>query len=255
MRYVIFGPGRVGANMDYYLRTLGHDVRLISRRAAEKEKDNCLRVIERSDVVAAALPDDSLQSWRAEWSEAIGDRPMVHFSGATQVHGMWSYHPLYSFPDKVLDIETLKSIAFACVPGEAQFGDVFPGMENRVFSVSHEDRAYYHALAVLSGNLTAFIWNETAKAFRERFSADGGAEPSLVLKAYFESIVARFAEAPEGSMTGPLARRDRSSVEANLAALDSARARLADERPGRADLSPLYRAYLAAAWPDFSKPE
>lgn len=246
MKYVIFGPGRVGRNIDHYLRTLGHEVRIISRREAQAEKARCERLIASSQCVIAALPDDGLSAWRAEWAHAIEARPAVHFSGAALVDGMLGYHPLYSFPNEILDLSVLQSIAFACPPDAPALAQLFPGMTNATFTVLDEDRAYYHALAVLSGNLAAFTWNETAKIFAERFAPSGAQTSTSVLKAYFESIVARFSETPENSMTGPVARRDTTSIAANIAALDRAH----QKDPRQANLPALYRAFVDAAWPD-----
>ncbi len=253
--YALFGPGRVGRNMAHYLRALGHDVTVLSRADAEERPGRCEHAIIACDIVLAAVPDDALEAWRARWAPVAGDRPLAHFSGAATLRGVNSYHPLYSFPDDILNFDDLRSIAFACAPGQAAFRDIFPQAENLTFTVAAEDRAYYHALAVISGNFSAFVWNETAKAFRTRFEMEGekagdnakAPDMAAVLRAYFTSVVDRFAAAPENSMTGPVARRDRSSVKANLAALKTAQA----ESPQSTDLAKLYNAFLAAAWPDY----
>jgi predicted short-subunit dehydrogenase-like oxidoreductase (DUF2520 family) len=55
-------------------------------------------------------------------------------------------------------------------------------------------------------------------------------------------LVDRFREHPFDSMTGPVKRRDRATVEANLAALEN-----------EPELVSLYATFLALAWPDFLK--
>jgi predicted short-subunit dehydrogenase-like oxidoreductase (DUF2520 family) len=99
----------------------------------------------------------------------------------------------------------------------------------------NEDRAFYHALAVVSGNFAAHLWNEAAAAFAARITPNAGD----ILSDYFGSVVARFRESPTASLTGPVARRDGATVKANLDAL------AAEPR-----LQSLYRAFLDSAWPD-----
>ncbi len=238
MRYVIFGNGRVGANMAAYLRRLGHSVDIVTRNDAETHRDHCLRVVQTADIVAAAIPDGKLPAWREAWRDLLAEKTAIHFSGAAAVEGMYGYHPLYSFPATLVDAAAMEKIAFACPAAGPSFQDVFPGASNPSFVIADADRAFYHALAVLSGNLPAFTWNQTAPSFEqlsERAARD-------IMGVYLQSLVDRFLESPADSLTGPVARRDETTVAANLEALEKAPA-----------LRRLYEAFLDAAWPDFQR--
>jgi len=234
--YVIFGNGRVGVNMASYLEHLGHTVSLISRMQGVDNPSECEMLVQNADIIVAAIPDSKLQNWWNEWRAVVGVKTAIHFSGAVTIDGVYGFHPLYSFPKSVLPIETMQGIAFACPLGGPSFGDVFPIAPNPNFEIADCDRARYHALAVLSGNLVGYIWNETAKEFAE-FS-DMPSE--ILLENYLTSIVERFAENPTASITGPIARHDEVTVKENLSAL-----------AGNAKLKGLYVAFLAAAWPEF----
>ena len=234
--YVIFGQGRVGANVTAYLRHLGHAVSVVTHEDADAATDETDAKIEAADIVAAAIPDDDLQGWHDKWHTVAAGKTIIHFSGAVSVAGMYSYHPLHSFPNSMLTMEEWNAVAFACPETGPAFEIIFPGAANRHFTIAEQDRAKYHALAVISGNFASFLWNETAKAFGDLSVKDR----DLVLGNYFNSIVARFAESPLSSMTGPMARRDRQTVEKNMAALK--------ENPV---LGELYEAFLNAAWPEF----
>lgn len=236
--YTIFGAGRVGRNMAAYLSHLGHEAHLIARQEAENAADKCREMIDRSDVVAAAIPDSALAGWAETWRRACANKTVIHFSGALSVDGLFSYHPLFSFPKSQLSPAAMQAIAIARQEGAPPFAEIVPGALNPEFVVADADRAYYHALAVLSGNFASFLWNETAKGFSERLAI----APETVLASYFAGLVDRFRESPFDSLTGPVARRDRTTVEANLAALEN------DPK-----LTGLYRAFLAAAWPDFDE--
>lgn len=235
-RYLVFGPGRVGGNFAAYARHLGHEAKLISHAEAATETEKCRALIGEADIVAAAVPDSALAEWARTWRESLGDKPAIHFSGALLIEGLLSYHPLYSFPAAVLAPETLQAIAFAREEKAPSFADILPGAPNPDFVVKAKDRAYYHALAVLSGNFAAYLWNESAKAAASRLEID----PGTVLASYLAGVVERFRESPFASLTGPIARHDRASVEANLAALS--------DEPR---LKALYQTFLEAAWPDY----
>lgn len=235
-KFVVFGTGRVGRNMSAYLRALGHDVLSISRAEAEEalaRED----AVQASDAVLAAIPDGALERWAAHWRRRLPGKTLIHFSGALVIDGMKSYHPLYSFPRTELSFDTIRAVAIARQEGAPPFAQVVPGAANPEFVIADADRAYYHALAVLSGNFAAFVWNETAKGFAGRL----GVAPADVMASYLAGVVDRFVESPFDSLTGPLARKDRASVEANLKALE-----------GEPRLAALYRAFLDAAWPDYA---
>ena len=234
--YVIFGPGRVGGSMASYLEQLGHTVILVSRAEAEQSKPKCAKLIADADIIAAAIPDDKLAPWRDEWRDVVAGKMTIHFSGAINIDGLHSFHPLYSFSQSALPLSKMKEIAFACPVDGPQFSDVFPNAPNPHFAIANEDRARYHALAVLSGNLASFIWNETANEFATLTSTP----PDKILQSYLGSIVDRFVESPTASLTGPIARKDERTVEKNLEGLAAS-----------PKLKGLYEAFLTAAWPGF----
>lgn len=235
MRMLIFGTGRVGASIALYASYLGAEVSVATRDMAEGDRSQVGSLIRDADLVAAAIPDDRLLAWFQEWRGEIGSRLAIHFSGALTIGGMRGYHPLYSFPKTPLPPQTMAAIAIAREEGAPPFGAVLPGAANPEFAVRAADRPYYHALAVLSGNFAAHIWNEAAKGFAARF----GLPPETMLAGYLAGVVDRFRESPFNSMTGPVARQDAQSVAANLEAL-----------AGEPRLKALYEAFLASAWPD-----
>lgn len=230
MRIVIFGAGRVGRSFGAYAASLGGEITLLSRG------EDGAAAVARADLVAAAIPDDALPAWFDEWRTALAGKHRLHFSGARVIAGLPGYHPLYSFPAAPLDPKAFGLIAMAREPDAAPFSTLLPGAKNPEFVVRDEDRAFYHALAVVSGNFAAHLWNETAAAFAARLGPKAGE----VLGAYFSSVIDRFVESPAASLTGPVARRDAETVKANLEAL-----------AGEPRLKALYRAFLRSAWPDY----
>jgi predicted short-subunit dehydrogenase-like oxidoreductase (DUF2520 family) len=237
MRVLIFGSGRVGASFAAYLAHLGHEISVISRSDIAADRARVALCVRNADLVAAAIPDDLLSAWAGEWRAELSGKKAIHFSGAVLIDGINSYHPLFSFPTSPLPPAVMSRISIAREKGAPAFGDLFPGAPNPEIEISAADRPYYHALAVLSGNFAAFLWNETAKGFADRF----GLPPETILAPYLEGVVDRFRETPLTSMTGPVKRQDRRTVEANLAALE--------RDPG---LKRLYLAFLESAWPSWN---
>lgn len=229
MRIVIFGPGRVGRSFAAFAQSLGHQPVLVARGEAGEA------AVASADVVAAAIPDDAIPGWFTHWRTRLAGKRALHFSGARVIDGLPGYHPLYSFPTTPLDPKIFGGIAIAREADAAPFSTIVPGTDNPEFTIAAADRAFYHALAVVSGNFAAHLWNETAAAFADRLGPHGGA----ALAAYFSSLVDRFRENPATSLTGPVARRDAATVAANLEALKDA-----------PRLRALYEAFLRSAWPD-----
>lgn len=235
MRLVTFGNGRVGANVAHYARHLGHHVDLLDRAAAT-DRARTAALVGEADLVAVALPDAALKGWLDDWRGVIAGRRVIHFSGATRLDGVAGYHPLYSFPRTLLPVETLARIGIARDRGAPPFAAILPGATNPEIEIDPQDRAYYHALAVLTGNFAAHLWNRAAGAFETRL----GAAAAPLLAPYLRGVVDRFEESPTDSLTGPVARRDRDTVLANLQSLD-----------GEPALKALYEVFLRSAWPDF----
>jgi len=237
MRVLIFGRGRVGASFAAYLARLGNEVSVIARPDIAADRRGAADRVRAADLVAAAIPDDGLSEWADEWRNVLAGKQAIHFSGAVLIEGARSYHPLYSFPTAPLPPEITGRISIAREEGAPAFTALFPGAQNPEIEISAADRPYYHALAVLSGNFAAHLWNEAARGLADRF----GLAPENILAPYLEGVVDRFRETPLNSMTGPVARRDRRTVEANLAALE--------RDPG---LKRLYLAFLESAWPGWN---
>ncbi len=239
--YAVFGRGRVGLNLAAYLKSLGHEVQLISRRDVEARWDICVERVKDADIIAAAIPDDKLAGWYEAWRGEFKDTQIIiHFSGAASVDGIHAVHPLYSFPQSLLPMDRLQDIIFARVSSAPPFEEIFPGARNPHFTIEEKDRTRYHALAVLAGNLPAYIWNTTAM----ELSSLTGMTADKVMGTYLNSIIDRFGESPVDSLTGPVARRDRATVMRNLQGLE-----------GSSELASFYKAFVAAAWPDFKAPE
>jgi hypothetical protein len=164
-------------------------------------------------AVLLLLSDTAIHPFVKEHRQALGDAPLIHFSGSARIPGTWCCHPLGSFGAALHPPEVYRAVTFACDPGPPAFPELFPDLPNPHVILDPDLRPLHHALAVLSGNFTAFLWR---KARREW--APMGIGPGAV-SAYLETVVANLREDPEGSVTGPLTRGDDATVASNLEAL------------------------------------
>ncbi|MBI1393014.1 MAG: DUF2520 domain-containing protein [Alphaproteobacteria bacterium] len=234
MQHLIIGAGRVGRSIGAYARSLGCDVGFATRNDMSNRLEEVRAKAARADAIAIATPDDAIAKALDLIGKPARSKMLVHFAGGRLVEGVACLHPLYSFPPEPLEAATLARIPFAIDPGGPRMSDFIPGAPNSCFVVAQKDRAAYHAIAVLTANFAAHIWNESAAVFAARFPD----APEDALALLLEGCVERFREAPTRSMTGPVARSDRVTVAANLRALADA-----------PRLEALYRAFLASAWP------
>ena len=218
----IIGTGRAGSAIRARLRERG--LRVSDGRVPDPA----------ADLVLLCVPDSVI----AEVAAAVPVGPWIaHVSGATRLDALdpherrFSVHPLQTLT-RDRGAEQLDG-AWGAIGGEtdaaierARWLTATLGL--RPFEVADADRALYHAAAVIGGNAIVTLHQAAT-----RLLAKAGAPAEAIVPLMARTIENGF------DLTGPLARGDRATVEAHLAALE-ARA---------PDLAPLYRALVEATTP------
>jgi predicted short-subunit dehydrogenase-like oxidoreductase (DUF2520 family) len=186
------------------------------------------------ELVLLCVPDAVI----AEVAGAIPPGPWIaHMSGATPLHALaphtarFGVHPLQTFvPGR--GPEQLDG-AWGGVSGEdaealraARWLAEELGL--RPFELRDDTRALYHAGAALASNYLVALHRAASRAL-----AAAGAPPEALLPLMRRTMDNGF------ELTGPVARGDRATVEAHLAAL----------REHLPDLEPVYRALADATVP------
>ena len=171
---------------------------------------------DQADLVLLCVPDSSI----AEAAEALAVSPWVaHVSGATPLAALAPHarrfvlHPLQTFT-KARGPEQLDG-AWAALTAEDEDGMargrwLADRLGLRSFVLSEDRRVLYHAGAVMAGNYLVTLHRAASRAF-----AAAGAPPEALLPLIQRTIDNGFA------LTGPIARGDRATVEAHIAALSS----------------------------------
>lgn len=231
--YLLIGDGRLATSLLPYLQAEGLTVHQWSRRLKHSGSCNSLsEMAEGADTILLTIRDDALEDFIAEHQSLFEGKRLIHFSGASVVKGAIGWHPLYAFPTTPVLLDMMRTIFFAGEEGAPDFADCFPGLPNPNGKIPPAKKALYHALAVLSGNMSSLIWNEVAKVMQSELHLS----PSGILTPYLLANVRNFDQSPADSMTGPVKRGDRETIERNLISLED-----------HDNLKNLYEAFLKAA--------
>ena len=215
----IIGTGRAGSALRARLRERG--LRVTDGRVPDSD----------AELVLLCVPDSVI----GEVAAAVPVGPWIaHVSGATRLDALdpherrFSVHPLQTLT-RDRGAEQLDG-AWGAIGGESpealdRARWLAEALGLRPFAVADADRAIYHAAAVIGGNAIVTLHQAAT-----RLLAEAGAPPEAVVPLMARTIENGF------DLTGPLARGDRATIDAHLAALE-ARA---------PDLVPLYRALVEA---------
>jgi len=187
-----------------------------------------------ADLVLLCVPDTAIH----EAAAGIDAGPwLAHVSGATPLAALdphtrrFGMHPLQTFT-KNRGAEQLDG-AWAAVTAENADGRergrwLADTLGLRPFDLDDSSRALYHAGAAIASNYLVTIYRAAARLF-----AAAGAPPEALLPLMRRTIDNQF------ELTGPIARGDRATIEAHLAAIRA-------EAP---DLESMYRALAEVTAP------
>jgi len=253
---LVVGTGRAGTGVGLALSRAGINVRFLTSRddhaigplpAFRRTDADCPG---NADIALLAVPDrhvpDTAQSLReAEIltgrtfvGQMSGALPSSILDGAGRFAGVFSAHPLFSFPSRNPPVAMPEG---TLVMIEAEEGardrasDLFRMAGASVAFMKPGDKALYHAAAVMCANLPTVLVYEASRLL----AGCGVPDPDRASVTLLESVLAHQATAPgPGSVTGPFPRADVETIERNIEALDA-------RDPGLADLYRLLGRRLA----------
>lgn len=246
----VVGAGRLGTALARALAGEGYEVEaLLARRASSARRAAraaglsapALGVERLGELPPVGLlfittPDDRIAETAARLAElpAFADgrgRVALHASGAlssrvlaplgARGYGVGSVHPLAAVSGAAGGAEGLRR-AFYCVEGDARATRVarrvVRDLGGRSFSVSAEDKALYHAAAVMTAGHTVALFDAAARLLSACGLPETRAREILLpLLASTHANLAR--QAPARALTGTFARADVATVRKHLAAL------------------------------------
>lgn len=262
----IIGAGRVGAVLGAAWRAEGHAITGVSAvsdasraRAAELLPGVPVlpveRIVERSEVVLLAVPDDQLEplvAGLAATGAAPGGQVFAHVSGAhgtgvlapLEAHGsaVIALHPAMTFTGTAADLPRLVGCPVAITAhGDAQaIGQALVvELGGEGVPLAEGDRALYHAALAHGANHLVVLVDQA----REVLSSIGIPDPGTYLRPLLSTALEESLRRGAGALTGPVARGDAGTVRAHLDALAESDA----SGVGPADVEATYRALASAA--------
>ena len=241
----IIGTGRLGTTLAVALSAKGYSIRsLVARRAQSARKaashldadvqvlaaKQLLSLID-ADLFLITVPDDQISRVASELSEIDATRKVtaLHTSGALSSDVLaplrekgWhtgSIHPLMSV--SAVHDASLQG-AFWSVEGDRsalRLGkEIVRDLGGKSFSIRSEDKALYHAAAVMvSGNVVALF--DVALEMLGECGLDRKTARAILSPLIASTVRSLETKTPEESLTGTFSRGDVETVKRHLASL------------------------------------
>jgi predicted short-subunit dehydrogenase-like oxidoreductase (DUF2520 family) len=235
----VVGAGRVGAVLGAALQRVGHRVVAVSG-VSEESRTRAARllpgipvvapedVVQRSELVLLAVPDDALadlvaglaatRSWQAGQlvAHTSGRHGLEVYAPALEQHVLGlALHPAMTFTGTGLDLERLVECCFGVTAPEP----LRPVAEALVLEIGAEPvwieesaRPLYHAALAHGANHLVTLVAQSLQALR----AAGVETPSRVLGPLVSAALDNALRAGDAALTGPVARGDAGTVAEHL---------------------------------------
>lgn len=209
-KFLLIGSGRLAKHLQFYFQSLGIPLLTWSRSDGV---DLLVEKLNLAQFVGLAISDDSLSSFFDQHLKNL-DIKIFHFSGSFHHPEILSFHPLMTFSNELYEKEFYKKIHFA-VSDQDQFKNIFPKLPNPTFLLASDNKALYHAWAVLLG---AGTQNHLKSGIHSLSTIGVPIEASLL---YLEKTFEQFLKHKGQTITGPWVRNDKTTIEKNLNALQT----------------------------------
>jgi predicted short-subunit dehydrogenase-like oxidoreductase (DUF2520 family) len=251
----IVGPGRLGLALAMALRASDYPIlAFVSRRAEHARKaarqfnptEKLIRTLAmdqvaqlpQSDLIIIATPDDaveetarSLAACASAASGRVRRRTALHTSGALSSEVLvplrdagfhtGSLHPLVSVSEPRAGAEALRGASF-CLEGDKAAlklaGEIVRDLGGSSFSIRAENKALYHAAAVMSSGHVVALFDLA----NEMLAACGLSRTSArrILLLLVESTIRNLRDSDSAAaLTGTFSRGDVATVQRHLRAL------------------------------------
>lgn len=210
MKIILVGAGRLGRSFAVALAALGHEVTLVRRGEA----------IPAGPLTLLTVPDRAI----ALVSEAVPrEGVLLHCAGALSHEVLRPHprcgclHPLMSYPGPEVSPPQFTGVP-AAVEGDPEAEDAAQALAISLGMIpfqAPEDRALYHAAAVLAGNLLPAIFLEAAEVLHRALGAPHAERLLPLARAALENAAVNGRKA----LTGPASRGDTGTIERHIAAM------------------------------------
>jgi predicted short-subunit dehydrogenase-like oxidoreductase (DUF2520 family) len=207
-RLAIIGRGRLGNALSLALREAGYPVLGPLGRAADTSG---------ADAVLLCVPDAEIAAAAALISPG---RPVGHCSGATGLDALapreaFSMHPLMTVTGRGASFKGAGAAVDGSTPAALRLAEELAtalGMEP--IRVQDRDRAAYHAAASIASNFLVAL-----EGAAEHLAGTVGVQRAALVPLVRATVENWASLGPEEALTGPVARGDDATVEAQRTAV------------------------------------
>jgi predicted short-subunit dehydrogenase-like oxidoreductase (DUF2520 family) len=211
--YLIIGSGRMAKHFCHYLSLVHIPYRQWSR---SKQSEQELQTLAQESTHIILLISDSQIEAFAKKINRNDHQILIHFSGQLSLPHIYSAHPLNTFSHELYAKEDYVCTPFILEENGKTFDELLPGLANASYYIPSALKSYYHAMCVLSANFTCILWQKFFHELENTLSLS----PSIGLP-YLQQTMHNLLKNPQGALTGPLARNDQKTIQANLHALEN----------------------------------
>ncbi|AZZ37999.1 hypothetical protein CIK05_14705 [Bdellovibrio sp. qaytius] len=210
---VIIGNGRMAKHLSHWCELL--NIKVTHWHRSQGVALNLQNI----DSIWLAISDNALVSFFETLKPKLSGQKVVHFSGTVHHPEMIAAHPLMTFSYDLYDLAIYNKIYFG-LTGVETLSEALPGFKNSFFKIAPSDKPLYHALCVTTGNLPQLLWSETLPQFADLKI------PQEAVKHFAQQSLTNFFAAGPAAVTGPIVRKDTTTIEKNLSALEKVNLKL-----------------------------
>lgn len=207
---LIIGNGRLAKHLKHYF-DLSKKFYIHWNRQ-ENNLDQLKILSNQAAVVYLCISDSQIESF-IQSHDFLQKLPIIHFSGSLETDLAFGCHPLMSFSYQLFNLSDYEKIAFVSTHPQFDFSKYFEGLKNPHFQIPVEKKSYYHSLCVIGNNFTNLLFFKFFSEMKNLGISDD------VLFHYLQKTTDQFIQDPIRSLTGPLVRKDLSTLQKNKESL------------------------------------
>lgn len=208
--YLIVGSGKLSKHLQNYFTLKNISYKVWNRHSDIQFESLALD----AKYILVLISDDAIVEFIKKYkSKPLEEKIWIHCSGMLSTPLAESAHPLMSFIDSLYNLETYESISFITEKDRKTFKDLFPALSNKSYEIDKDEKVFYHAMCVLSGNFTAFIWKYFFEYLKSQNISESAAK--VYLKMVAENLMRN-----DNPLSGPIQRNDEKVIEKHIDALN-----------------------------------
>jgi hypothetical protein len=210
---LIVGNGKAAKHLSFYFNNIGYHI--LSWHYKINDFSDLNTKFNRCTYCFILIKDDALQKFTQDYDFIKSDKSF-HCSGSRSIEGVRCIHPLMTFSENLYEKDFYKKIHWAIFEENKCLRDYILYLPNPYFYVKFEQKNFYHAMCVMSGNFTQLLLQQVLFQWQETLHLNQES-----LQPYLQMTLEKFWNIGPHGLTGPLARKDYGTIKKHLRDLNS----------------------------------